>query len=251
MARRKKTRSIDWRPWALRAAVWGALLALLAWGAGLFVTAGTPDKIHAAAFQASIDAGLVVDDIVVTGRVQTDPGTLRAAIGAERGTPMFALDPAAIRARVAGLEWVADARVARRWPDVVAVTLHERRPMARWGAQLLDTQGQVIARPGAGFTFLPAVSGRGAPEHTAALLALVAAEPEIAERLDRAERVGRRRWDLVLRGAVRVQLPAEEEGLALAAVARRHADTGLLDAPGQVVDARNPGRLFVRPAESG
>lgn len=232
--------------------MWAALAALATWGVGLAVTADWPGRIaravDTAVLQASVDAGAVVRQVTVEGRARTDPEALRAALGVEPGTPMLRLDPTAAQERIAALPWVERARVIRRWPHGLHIALTERRPIALCDGGVIDPTGAVIVREVPDdLTALPVLSGTGACAGAAALLTLVGAEPEVAARLVGAERVGGRRWDLLLVGEVRVQLPAEEPGLALAALARAQEGQGLLDIPGQRVDTRAPGHLITGP----
>jgi cell division protein FtsQ len=252
MARRARAQHPDWRPRAWRAVAWAIVAAVAAWGVGLAVTADWPGRaaraVDAAVLRASVDAGAVVRRVTVEGRVRTDAGALRAALGVEPGIPMLRVDPASAQARITALPWVARARVTRRWPSGVHVALTERRPIALCGGGVIDPAGIIIVQEAPDdLAALPRLSGPGACAGAAALLSLVAAEPDIAARLTGGQRVGDRRWDLLLTGQVRVQLPAEEPGLALAALARAQESQGLLDMPGQRVDARAPGRLITGP----
>jgi cell division protein FtsQ len=65
------------------------------------------------------------------------------------------------------------------------------------------------------------VSGEGAAQEAAALSALLGDFPQIARRVESAERVGTRRWTLHLAGGTSVELPATGEADALARFAER------------------------------
>ena len=93
---------------------------------------------------------------------------------------------------------------------------------------------------------LPRVAGEGAATEAAHLLAVLAAYPALAGRVDLAERVGGRRWMLRLADGGTVQLPDRDEGAAWVA----HYTSPRLDS-GQLgeIDVRVPDRTLIRSAE--
>ncbi len=61
-----------------------------------------------------------------------------------RGT-FFTVDLERVRTSLEKLPWVREARVERRWPDTLVVSLSEHVPMARWNDNaLLSTSGDVF-----------------------------------------------------------------------------------------------------------
>src|SRR3546814_10770851 len=61
--------------------------------------------------------------------------TLVRALGLETGRPILAVDPAAARAALEALPWVASASVERQLPGTVYIRLTERAPLALWQDQ--------------------------------------------------------------------------------------------------------------------
>jgi hypothetical protein len=62
---------------------------------------------------------------------------------------MVEVDPAAIRARILALPWVAEVSVARSWPSTVVVNITERSPVAQLaagagGPAVVDGTGRVL-----------------------------------------------------------------------------------------------------------
>lgn len=75
---------------------------------------------------------------------------IRTAVASRVGRGYFDTDPAAIRSALAGLPWVEDVRVRKRWPDRIEVMLVEHRARAHWGRdQLLSDRGVLFTTPGA------------------------------------------------------------------------------------------------------
>lgn len=62
-----------------------------------------------------------------------------------RGT-FFTVDLDPVRDALEKLPWVREARVARRWPDTLVVSITEHEPLARWNRDaLVNQQGEVFA----------------------------------------------------------------------------------------------------------
>ena len=92
---------------------------------------------------------LDIDEVRATGAERTQLDELIASGGLEYGTPMTDVDPATAASRITRLPWVRTARVERRWPGSVVVTVTERQPVAglsqpdgRW--VLVDADARVL-----------------------------------------------------------------------------------------------------------
>jgi cell division protein FtsQ len=80
-----------------------------------------------------------------------------------RGT-FFTVDLEHVRESLEKLPWVREARVERRWPDTLVVSLVEQVPVARWNDNaLVNSEGGVFVAAAAGN--LPRLSG---PEDSSA-----------------------------------------------------------------------------------
>src|SRR3954452_4404049 len=169
--------------------------------------------------------GFAADDIRISGLVHQEPETALAAIGVEPGGSLIGFDAVRARKLLENLDWVASAEVVRRFPNELDITIAEREPFAIWQRGGLH---YVIAKDGAAVSaldpgrvsLLPLVTGEGA--HTAAndLINQLEAVPAIRSHLRAAARVGERRWTLFLDNGLRIALPEEDVGQALATVDR-------------------------------
>ncbi len=242
-----------------RAALWAIAVALAAGGYGAVVLSRLPmgQAILAAladrALAASAALGLVVVDIEVEGRETTDGATIMAALNAERGTPILAVSPSRAKQKLESLPWVRSAAIERHLPGTLLVRLVERHPLAVWqhaGKQeLVDRQGAVIpVRDLTRFARLPTVVGDDAASHAAALIEILARQPDLAARVTAAVRVDGRRWNLRIDNAIDVLLPEANLGATWARLAALERANRLLQRDIQTVDMRLPDRLVLRAA---
>lgn len=207
--------------------------------------------LTASALAMSADAGLRVDDVVLSGRENADAAEILAALDIERGAPILAMDMDAARERLESLGWIRSAEIARRLPDVVFVRVVERQPLALWQhdgrTALVDRYGETIQRSGLDkFAHLPLIVGDGAPAHAPQLIDLLRTFPVVAQAIEAAVRVSERRWNLRLRNGIDVRLPEENISAALARLDDFQREHALLDRDVVAVDLRVPDRLIVR-----
>lgn len=245
-------------PWQkqLRRAGWivGAV-GLVFWLGALFVIGDGPRKIYDAgrelALQQSAKAGFAVENIMVEGRVNTDPALLFALLNVEEGMPILGVNPWAAKEMIEKIVWVDDVIVERRLPDTIHISITERQPLARWlkgdDILLLDGSGQVINIDDVDrFESLVLLKGSKAPEQGPSFLSLLSAEPMIADRTIVARLIEGRRWDLRLDNDIIVKLPEHAPGLALNRLRRAQEDDKILDRAVEIVDVRKPERIVIR-----
>jgi cell division protein FtsQ len=253
-ARRKSTmmrlRSL---PWKIIAVV--AFILSTGFGGGYYWVSGRAailiTDVQDAFVAASVQAGLTVQEVYVVGRDEAPTEMLLAALGIERGDPILLVDPAAAKARLEDLGWVAAAAVERHLPDTVYVRLRERRPLAIWQSdrvlKLVDTAGAVIVGGDVSkHPNLPHIVGPGAPSRLPVLLRALVTQPALARRLTVAAWVGERRWDLRFGDRIDVALPEGPVGPSLERLmAMQHGD-GVLDGDIVSLDLRQDDRAVVR-----
>jgi cell division protein FtsQ len=257
-------RVLGWRPSGRALKIAAALALVAGTGAGgVYVwKTGGADRLEdfaydlrAGALNMSARAGLAVGDVVVEGRERTAARDVLAVLDARRGAPILAFDPHAAKAELDTLPWVRRATVERRLPDTILVRLEERIPLALWQTRgrfnVIDLEGREIAGVDpAGFARLLVVVGDDAPQHAAALIALLDTEPGMRARVSAAVRVGARRWNLNLDNGVVVNLPETNAGAAYERLALLARDNGLIERDLVSVDLRLPDRLILRARET-
>ena len=212
---------------------------------------GMLDDIRAGFMSATVDAGMTVQRIDTEGGERTTADAIRAAVGVDIGTPIFAVDLAAARDRVQAIGWVESVTVERRLPSTLHVRVVERTPVALWQRSqrlvMVDRAGAEIgAEPVSQFAHLPVVVGDGALLHMPTLLDAMAADPALSRRVQAAIWIGGRRWTLHFDSGLEAKLPESEVGAAWARLVREIGDRRLLDEPIAVVDLRLPDRTILR-----
>lgn len=230
--------------------------AALALGGVALLVLGQPDARTAALAgveRAAEWAGLGLQQITVSGHDVTEDSDILAALGLDHARTLLSFDVMGAQARLELLPWVERASIDRAVPDGIEVRITERSAAAvlRAGERswLIDRAGRKLqAVPADVMPQLLRVSGRGAAQEAAALSAVLARFPQIARRVELAERVGTRRWTLHLAGGASVQLPAAGEAEALARLARV-LDAGL--AKVKNIDLRVSTRVLVREHRDG
>ncbi|MDJ0992396.1 MAG: cell division protein FtsQ/DivIB [Dinoroseobacter sp.] len=168
----------------------------------------------------------------------------------------FDLDLDALREVIAELDAVADVSLRVRAGGVLEARIEERVPAFVWQTRaalvLLDANGHRVApiEARAAHAKLPLLVGPGANEAVPEALQLLQVAQPVTARLIALQRIGERRWDVVLTEDQRIMLP--EEG-AVRALARAMAVDGaqeLLERDVSVLDMRLAERptLRLRPA---
>lgn len=227
------------------------MITAAAWLGGSMGSVGI--KISSGLDAIARSAGLTVDKIVVVGLDPLLEQRARDAAMLEPGESMLAADPSAIKERVEELDALGGVSVHRLWPDQITIIAETREPVALWKDgetwKVIDQHGDVFVQVNMNDHLnLPRISGRDGNQAAPALLAALSDYPELAQRLDGAERVGGRRWDIRFEEGVDVALPVDDRlNEALRALNFLQAQNRILDLPLARIDARHPDRFAVRP----
>jgi len=256
-ATRRRARARWLRP-ALRFGAPTVLIGSIATGGYLLWTDGTVQRSYAEAAaaltEATVDAGLSVKSISVSGRIETNRETLIEAIGISIDDPILAIDIREVLDRVRAIGWVEDAVVERRLPDRLHIQLEERKAAAIWqhdgNLVLVDLAGNVIGADGLDrYQHLKVIVGEDAPQKTAQLIDLLASEPMLENRIVAAVWIAGRRWNLRLKNGIDIRLPEDNPAHALGRLAQLERDHKVLERDLVAIDLRQSDRLIVRMTE--
>lgn len=122
-----------------------------------------------------------VSHVVFEGASRATPAQLRHLAEVRNGVRLWQVDPAVVAEGVVRHPWVAEARVERRWPDTVRVTVLEHEPVA-----LLAFDTGMFYVDHEGVPFLPAdTTDLDHPLITGITLAEERAHPDLPIRLVR------------------------------------------------------------------
>ena len=200
--------------------------------------------------------GLRVNEVLLRGRHYASRSSIIGTVGLKRGDPILGFQINTLRERLIKLPWVRDATIKRNWPDTVEIHISERLPMVLWQQKkrlyLMDTEGIAITSKRLGrFHDLLIVVGEGAPKATPTLLAVIASEPSLVRKVTAATLIGKRRWDLLLKGGIKIRLPEKNPHKAWQRLAHFNAKHKLLARDVHMIDMRLPHRLLIRPSVLG
>lgn len=200
--------------------------------------------------QLAADAGFGIAKIHLVGAKRTSPQLVLNTLGFRLGQSIFGADVHAARERLLGLDWVKTAEVRRRYPDDITVTITEKVPFALWRDAagriwVIERDGSLITHEGyREFLDLPRFVGTGAPEHAAEIVDALPGHRAVMARLEGMQRVGERRWNLVLDDGVVVQLPETGWRKELDTLEHLIIDKGILERDVAQIDLRSPATFF-------
>ncbi|KEP69566.1 cell division protein FtsQ [Thioclava dalianensis] len=164
----------------------------------------------------------------------------------------FDINLDAYRDTIRKLDAVADVSLVIRPGGTLEAKITQRVPVVLWrtprGLEMLDDTGHRVAtlitreaRPS-----LPLIVGQGADQAVPQALRLIADAGPLLPRLRGLERVGERRWDLVLDHDQRIMLPDADPLGALDRILALNTAEGLLERDFTVIDFRNKDRPTIR-----
>jgi cell division protein FtsQ len=156
-----------------------------------------------------------VQTISMDGSFQrVSPGQIEKALAPYTHAGFLSTDLDAVENAVEALPWVDHARVQRRWPDSLHVTVVEQTPAARWGdSGLLNTRGELFVRSATHVPAeLPRLSGPEGTESQVAqrYLAVQGRVLEAGMRIAALRLDERGAWEMDLDSGITVRLGRRE-----------------------------------------
>lgn len=177
---------------------------------------------------------------------------LRAMLPVTLPASSFDIDLPALRTQIEMLDAVQHVDLRIKPGGILSAVVTERTPAVLWrhsrGIELLDASGHRVASVTSRDLRrdLPVIAGEDAGAKVEEALALIGAAGPILPRVRGLERMGERRWDLVLDRGQRIMLPADRPLAALEQVLAMDKADDLLARDVRVVDLRDPNRPVLR-----
>lgn len=234
--------------------LWGATAALLFLPV-LFWWSEYPQIISTAVtngFHAvSQNLGFKVTEVLVEGRHHIPSETLLEAATIKRGESIFLSTPQEVKDRLEDITWIRQATVRRQLPNTLYLIIEERKPIALWQHHkrhfLVDGDGIIIGNQiPAEFSKLMILVGDDAPVHAPFLLKILEKFPDLKQLITGIVRVGNRRWDLQLNGAIEVKLPETNMEEALIRLSLLLKNRTLDPTEINYIDLRVPKQMILR-----
>lgn len=198
-------------------------------------------------------SGFKVGDIVIKGRNHASSQQILEKIDLTRNDPIFKYSPEEVRGRLKQISWIRDAMVQRHLPDILSITIMERKPLAIWQNQkkhfLVDNEGAIISEEiNAEYKGLPMIVGANAPIHVSKILSCLIKYPEIQKRVSALVLVSGRRWNLQLDGSIDIKLPEINIEEALERLVRILVQPNINFKEVKIIDLRQAKQVTMRMA---
>ncbi|HHI70496.1 MAG TPA: cell division protein FtsQ [Rhodobacteraceae bacterium] len=234
------------------------VLAMLAAGVYLLADAGRREAIELkiAEIRRAIEERpeFMVKLMAIDGAGDQVASEIREIVPISFPITAFDLDLEQIQQSISEIDAVASVKVMVQ-NNILQVNVDERIPALVWrtyeGTVLLDATGHVVAplhtraeRPD-----LPLVTGEGADEYASEALEILDDAGPLLDRLRGIERIGERRWDLVLDRNQRILLPEKNPVAALERVMVLDKTQDMLARDLTIVDMRLAKRPTIRLAD--
>ncbi|MDH5622448.1 MAG: cell division protein FtsQ/DivIB [Gammaproteobacteria bacterium] len=152
-----------------------------------------------------------ISSIEISGPLQRVTAmNIEAAISAEIDAGFVGADIDRMQEQILALPWIDQARVARRWPNRISITVTEQVPAAVWGdSGLLNTRGELFVTESRHVPAeLPRLSGPDSHSAEVAARYLDVRDQLIPVGLDvrRVHLDARGSWDMTLSNGIEVRL---------------------------------------------
>jgi cell division protein FtsQ len=199
--------------------------------------------------------GFRIAEVSISGAKEVSREEILTTAGVTGHASLLFLDADAARARLMANPWIGDAAVLKLYPSRLQIVITERQAFALWQK---NGRVNVIAADGTvlepyverRYLGLPFVVGEGAQRQAQNFLSVLDRYPDIASRVRASILVAQRRWDLLLKNGVDIELPELNEAAALDRLVGLDHGRKLLSRDVTIVDLRLPDRVTVRLSDA-
>jgi cell division protein FtsQ len=195
-------------------------------------------------------AGFRITSIALAGQRRLTREDILDTAGVTGRSSLLFLDAAEMRGRLKANPWIAEANVLKLYPSRLHIAITERDAFALWQrdgkVEVIADDGTVVEPFASRFASLPLVVGVGAEVRAKDFLALLDKYSSIRDQLHAAILVAERRWNVMLKNGIDVQLPEAEVEQALDTLVKLDRDNKILSRDIATIDLRLPDRVTVR-----
>lgn len=193
-----------------------------------------------------------VTNLQVRGASQKLKTAVIGAANLELPRSSLEIDLLSLRERIEALPSVAGASVRVGQAGLLQINVSERVPAIVWrsedGLMLFGADGVELGSIGHRLdrADLPLIAGQGANDNIGEALELFSIAAPVKDRIRGLQRVGKRRWTLILDREQQVHLPEKGATRALMRIMGTHKTQDLLSKDVKIVDMRDPLRPVLR-----
>ena len=219
------------------------------------------DSVHDVADAIAQRAGFQSANVAIEGANRLSRADVLRVAGITESSTLFLIDADSTRARLLRNSWIAEATVAKLYPDRLEIAIVEKKPFAVWQSSgnffVIARDGTVIdqlARERVRDAGMPIVVGEGADHRAQDFLDVLDRFPAVRGETVAAVLIAERRWNLRLKNGTDIRLPEEDADVALMRLVALDHDKRILSRDVSMIDMRLPDRVVVRfsdePAEA-
>ena len=200
--------------------------------------------------EISSDAGLILENVLVSGQNNLSAADIVAYLNADVGTPILSINLNEIRKTLEQNDWVKFAAIERRLPSTIYINILEREPIAIWQhnkkLNLVDADAHVIHTSNIEkFAGLLHVVGSDAHLYAGILKHALTADPDLTKKIVSAVRYGERRWNIILDQDITVKMPSDQDfATAFEYLSKMHNAGKLFDNQYKTIDLRDKSKYY-------
>lgn len=164
-------------------------------------------------YDYSVKIGFNIENIDIEGSINSDIsiGQIKKKIGIEKKS-IFSVNLKDLEKSILSNNWVRSCYSYISLPSTIKIIITEKKPIAMWQnngrLSIIDKNGFVITSIISNkYSFLPLIIGDNANINASKLFQEINKSPELKKHITNYIYVGSRRWDLIIKDKILVQMP--------------------------------------------
>ncbi len=195
--------------------------------------------------------GFGISEVQINGHVLSTEQQILNALELNEKSSTVTFDAKEARLRLLALPAISEVSVRKSFPKQIIIDIIEVEPVARWNVGgetfYIDKAGKKLAlKTNGGNEDLPLIIGQGAADDAFILINALKQYEAINEDLVALSRIADRRWDLIYKNGLRVQLPEFGMEQALRQLEDYQIEYSIFDKDISIIDLRISNSIAVR-----